>query len=62
MRIRIQELTECVSSTKTLVDGTLKSIEKNFVFGGRLREQNDNKNIGQNKNFRKNFRKNENFS
>jgi hypothetical protein len=28
MRIRIQELTECVSSTKTLDDGIQKSIEK----------------------------------
>jgi hypothetical protein len=31
MRIRIQEPTECVSSTKTLVDGTQKSIE-NILF------------------------------
>jgi hypothetical protein len=63
MRIRIQELTECVSGSETLVDDTVpKTHLKNFAFDGRLREhKNICKNFCENKNFHENEHFRENF-
>jgi hypothetical protein len=73
MRIWIKEPPECVSRSETLVDVTQKSFEKNFVFGGGLREHKTEtfrkrtipgtklfcEKIRGNKNFSKNIRKSE---
>jgi hypothetical protein len=56
MRIRTQELTECVSSTKTLVDGTQKSIEKILFFKEGLAKTLQKRKFSQKRKLREIFR------
>jgi hypothetical protein len=61
MQIRIKELTECESSTKTLVDGTQKSIEKILFLAEGLENKMIAKTWAKTKIFAKTFAKTKTF-